>query len=77
MIISEKQIIQLMEIRLFKSSILLGIALGGLKSMYWTEVTEKDAGSVLYESMDNLIILLEKGIDELFYQQSEELKEIE
>ena len=75
--ISEKQIMKLMEKRLFKSSILLGIALGGIRSMYWTEVSENDAVSVLYEPMGNLIKLLEKGIDELFYEQSEQLKDIE
>lgn len=71
----ENNTMKLIEQKLFKSYILLGIALGGLKSMYWTEVSQDDAASVLYESMHNLIKLLEKGIDELFYKNPEELKE--
>jgi len=57
--------------RLFKASILLGIALGGIKSIYWTSTSDDDAVSVLYEPMDSLIKLLEKGIDELFYKDGE------
>jgi hypothetical protein len=53
--------------KMFKISILLGIALGGLKSMYWTQVDNQDAMSVLFESLHGLINILEKGIDEVFY----------
>lgn len=53
--------------KMFKASILLGIALGGLKSMYWTQVDNQDGMSVLFESLDGLIKLLENGIDEIFY----------
>ena len=53
--------------KMFRASILLGIALGGLKSMYWTQVEDQDGMSVLFESMDGLIKLLEKEIDEIFY----------
>jgi hypothetical protein len=53
--------------KMFKTYILLGIALGGLKSMYWTLLDDDDGMSVLYESMDGLIKLLENGIDEIFY----------
>ncbi len=57
--------------KLFKASVLLGIAIGAIKSMYWTELDDNDVGSVLYESMDKLIKLLEKGIDEIFYEDRE------
>jgi hypothetical protein len=60
------------EERLFKASILLGIALGGIKSMYWTKVDDDDAASVLYESMASLIICIENGVDEIFYKTNKD-----
>lgn len=53
--------------KMFKASILIGIALGGMKSMYWTQIDNEDGMSVLFESLDGLIKLLENGIDEIFY----------
>lgn len=69
MIINEKPTTDSTEEKLFKAALLLGVAIGGLRAMYWTETPENDATNVLSESMDNLIVQLEKGVYELFYEQ--------
>lgn len=55
--------------RMFKMSLLLGIAVGGLKAMHATETGEDVSQNELFSSMERLITRLEKGVDELFYNE--------
>jgi hypothetical protein len=61
--------------KLFKSALLLGIASGGLRAIYWTNLDDENAESALYESMDGLIKKLDDGIFELFYKSENSTNE--
>ena len=54
--------------KLCKAALLLGMASGGLRAMYWARLDQEDCATTLYEFMDGLIKKLDEGIEELFYK---------